>query len=168
LDNRGKPALYLGRADSHASDCFRFLNLETKRVIMSRDVTWLNKTFATFKGIDGVVVVDEEDDEPLEAIVTGTNQVAVVPQPQVATVAALNVPAPAANVPAAVQNPAPVAATTVVDPKVASELNRLDANIEDVDVSQGRTLRSGRELGHLTIDDLALFTVVNRGSRYVS
>jgi transposase InsO family protein len=25
LDNRGKPALYLGRADSHASDCFRFL-----------------------------------------------------------------------------------------------------------------------------------------------
>jgi hypothetical protein len=133
---------------------------------MSRDVTWLNKTFATFKGIDGVVVVDEEDDEPLEAIVTGTNQVAVVPQPQVATVAALNVPAPAANVPAAVQNPAPVAATTVVDPKVASELNRLDANIEDVDVSQGRTLRSGRELGHLTIDDLALFTVVNRGSMF--
>jgi Reverse transcriptase (RNA-dependent DNA polymerase) len=91
---------------------------------------------------------------------------AVVPQPQVAIVAAPNVPAPAANAPV-VQAAAPTAApTTTIDPKVASELNRLDANIADVDVSQGRTLRSGREIGHLTIDDLALFTVVNRGSMF--
>jgi hypothetical protein len=165
LDNRGKPALYLGHADSHASDCFQFLNLETNRVIVSRDVTWLNKTYATFKGIDGMFVVNEEDSEPVDVIVTGTSETAVVPQPQVAIVAVPDVPDPV-DTPVAATQEAVQEVVPPVDPKVVSELNHLDANIADVDVSQGRTLRSGGEIGHLTIDDLALFTVVNCGSLF--
>ena len=30
-------------ADNHASDVFRFINLSTKKVMLSRDVTWLDK-----------------------------------------------------------------------------------------------------------------------------
>ena len=35
--------MFLGYAKDHAEDVFRFLNLETNRVILSRDVIWLNK-----------------------------------------------------------------------------------------------------------------------------
>ena len=42
LDNRGKTCLFVGYAEDHAGDVYRFLNIHTKRIIMSRDVRWLN------------------------------------------------------------------------------------------------------------------------------
>ena len=42
LDNRGKTCMFVGYAEDHAGDVYRFLNIHTKRVIMSRDVRWLN------------------------------------------------------------------------------------------------------------------------------
>ena len=42
LDNRGKTCMFVGYAEDHAGDVYRFLNLHTKRIIMSRDVRWLN------------------------------------------------------------------------------------------------------------------------------
>ena len=42
LDNRGKTCMFVGYAEDHAGDVFRFLNIHTKRIIMSRDVSWLN------------------------------------------------------------------------------------------------------------------------------
>ena len=45
LENRGIPALYLGHADKHSAEVGRFLKLTTRRVIRSRDVRWLNKTY---------------------------------------------------------------------------------------------------------------------------
>ena len=42
LDNRGKTCMFVGYADDHAGDVYRFLNIHTKRIIMSRDVRWLN------------------------------------------------------------------------------------------------------------------------------
>ena len=43
LKDKGIQVMFLGYAKDHAEDVFRFLNLETNRVILSRDVIWLNK-----------------------------------------------------------------------------------------------------------------------------
>ena len=42
MDNRGKPCMFVGYAEDHAGDVYRFLNINTKKIIMSRDVRWLN------------------------------------------------------------------------------------------------------------------------------
>ena len=42
LDNRGKTCMFVGYADDHSGDVYRFLNIHTKRIIMSRDARWLN------------------------------------------------------------------------------------------------------------------------------
>ena len=34
--------MFVGYADDHSRDVYRFLNIHTKRIIISRDVTWLN------------------------------------------------------------------------------------------------------------------------------
>ena len=42
LDDRGKTCMFVGYADDLSRDVYRFLNLHTKRIIMSRDARWLN------------------------------------------------------------------------------------------------------------------------------
>jgi hypothetical protein len=51
LQNRGIPAIYLGRARDHAVDTHTFLNLGTGLIIISRDVIWLNKVYGDYAGI---------------------------------------------------------------------------------------------------------------------
>ena len=34
--------MFVGYADDHSGDVYRFLNIHTKRIIMSRDTRWLN------------------------------------------------------------------------------------------------------------------------------
>ena len=42
LDDRGKTCMFVGYADDHSRDVYRFRNIHTKRIIISRDVRWLN------------------------------------------------------------------------------------------------------------------------------
>ena len=49
LDNRGKTCMFVGYADDHFRDVYRFLNIHTKRIIMSRDVRWLNITWKHYR-----------------------------------------------------------------------------------------------------------------------
>ena len=42
LDDRGKTCMFVGYADDHSRDVYSFLNNHTKRIIISRDVRWLN------------------------------------------------------------------------------------------------------------------------------
>jgi hypothetical protein len=51
LENRGRTCLYLGRAANHSTDVGCFLPLGTKRVILSRDITWLGKMYGVWKGL---------------------------------------------------------------------------------------------------------------------
>ena len=51
LDNRGRICIYLDGAANHSTEVGRFLNLETNGIIMSRDITWLVKTYGEWKGI---------------------------------------------------------------------------------------------------------------------
>ena len=34
--------MFVGYGDDHAGDVYRFINIQTKKVILSRDVQWLN------------------------------------------------------------------------------------------------------------------------------
>ena len=49
LDNRGKTCIFVGYADDHTKDVYRFLNIHTKRIILSRDVRWLNIIWKRYK-----------------------------------------------------------------------------------------------------------------------
>ena len=49
LDNRGKTCMFVGYADDHTKDVYRFLNIHTKRIILSRDVRWLNVMWKQYK-----------------------------------------------------------------------------------------------------------------------
>ena len=40
LDNRGKTCMFVGYAEDHSGNVYRFLNIHTRRIIMSRDVIW--------------------------------------------------------------------------------------------------------------------------------
>ena len=52
LKDRGVPMLYLGRAKNHSGDTYRLLNLQTNKVVLSRDATWINKTYGQWKGLN--------------------------------------------------------------------------------------------------------------------
>jgi hypothetical protein len=69
LEDRGKPMMFLGHAKNHSSDTFRFLNFATNRIVTSRDVQWLGKTYGDWKGITSFNVLktttnDDDDDAP--------------------------------------------------------------------------------------------------------
>ena len=49
LDDRGKTCMFVGYADDHTKDVYRFLNIHTRRIILSRDVKWLNIIWKQYK-----------------------------------------------------------------------------------------------------------------------
>ena len=49
LDNRGTTCMFVGYAEDHAVDVYRFLNIHSKRIIMSRDVRWLTIIWKHYK-----------------------------------------------------------------------------------------------------------------------
>ena len=48
IDPRGMISLFVGYSTQHAGDVYRFLHPKTSRVIHSRDVKWIGKTWAEF------------------------------------------------------------------------------------------------------------------------
>ena len=38
LDDKGKTSMFVGYADDHTNDVYRFLNIHARRIILSRDV----------------------------------------------------------------------------------------------------------------------------------
>ena len=60
LINKGEACLYLGHAENHSAEVARFMKLSTKRVICSRDIKWLEKTFQEYQKSEGLY--DDNDD----------------------------------------------------------------------------------------------------------
>ena len=50
LDDRGKTCMFVGYAEDHAKDVYRFLNIHMRRIILGRDVRWLNIIWKQYKG----------------------------------------------------------------------------------------------------------------------
>ena len=90
LANRGIPGMYLGRAKDHAADTYKLLNIKTERVIVSRDVIWLDKVYGEVAGtklekeLDKAISelpmngfkksVDEGEDEAMEGATGGVQR----------------------------------------------------------------------------------------------
>ena len=49
LDDRGKTCMFVGYADNHTKEVYRSLNIHTRRIILSRDVRWLNLIWKQYK-----------------------------------------------------------------------------------------------------------------------
>ena len=46
LNDRGTVGLFVGYPQNHADDVYRIFNLQTKQIIKSRDLIWLNLNYA--------------------------------------------------------------------------------------------------------------------------
>ena len=80
LNNRGFPAMFIGYPEDHTSNVYQFINLEKQSMVLSRNVTWLNKSYGKFRElspaeIEGELIiqeleedVDEEEEEEIEAV----------------------------------------------------------------------------------------------------
>ena len=49
LDTRGRTGIFVGYADDHAGNVYRFRNIQTKQIILSRDIQWLNSFWKEYK-----------------------------------------------------------------------------------------------------------------------
>ena len=73
LDTRGRTGIFVGYADDPAGNVYRLKNIQTKKIILSRDIQWLNsfwKEYKKRKG-DSENLIDEfyshdEDDQTQE------------------------------------------------------------------------------------------------------
>ena len=73
LDTRGRTGIFVGYADDHAGNVYRFINIQTKKIILSRDTQWLNSFWKEYKKrkVDSKKLVDgfyshDEDDQTQE------------------------------------------------------------------------------------------------------
>ena len=70
MDTRGRTGIFVGYADDHAGNMYRFINIQTKQIILSRDIQCLNSFWKEYKKRrdDSKKLVDEfysheEDDQ---------------------------------------------------------------------------------------------------------
>ena len=73
LDTIGRTEIFAGYPDDHAGNMYRFMNIQTKQIILSRDIQWLNSFWKEYKKRrdDSKKLVDEfysheEDDQTQE------------------------------------------------------------------------------------------------------
>ena len=73
LDTGGRTGICVGYADDHAGTVYRFINIQMKKIILSRDIQWLNSFWKEYKKRkdDSKKLVDEfyshdEDDQTQE------------------------------------------------------------------------------------------------------
>ena len=51
LDTRGKTGMFVGYADDHTGDVYRFMNIQTNSIILSRDARWLNLFWKHYRNV---------------------------------------------------------------------------------------------------------------------
>ena len=73
LDTRGRTGIFVGYADDHAGNIYIFISIQTKKIILSRDIQWLNSFWKEYKKRkdDSEKLIDEfyshdEDDQTQE------------------------------------------------------------------------------------------------------
>ena len=75
LDIRGRTGIFVGYADDHGGNVYRFINIQTKKIILSRDIQWLNSFWKEYKNrkddskklVDEFYSHDEDDQTPEES-----------------------------------------------------------------------------------------------------
>ena len=49
LDTRRRTGIFVGYADDHAGNVYRFINIRRKKIILGRDIQWLNSFWKEYK-----------------------------------------------------------------------------------------------------------------------
>ena len=62
LDNCGSSFIFVGYYTTHETDVFCFFDTTNKHIRLSRNVTWSDKNYGTWKGITKNIIKLEEDD----------------------------------------------------------------------------------------------------------
>jgi ClpP class serine protease len=67
LKNRGTPCMFVGYSVHHENDVYRMLNLDTKSIIQSHNIIWLNEAYHDWmeKKVSQKKETDDEDDDVL-------------------------------------------------------------------------------------------------------
>ena len=74
LVDRGYPAIFVGYPDNQPSDVYEFMKLSNRTVVRSRNISWLQQSYGTYKKITMVNVLQASDDEEEEEDIQ-TNEV---------------------------------------------------------------------------------------------
>ena len=73
---RGIKCIFLGYAEGHSGDVYRFYNMRTGKMILSRDVIWVNKTYQEDKsqpiGLEQFYDKDEEQEDIMPMRIAST------------------------------------------------------------------------------------------------
>ena len=51
LTNRGKTCIFVGYSDKNAGNVYRMFNPTTGRILLSRDIIWLDKTYGQYHNL---------------------------------------------------------------------------------------------------------------------
>ena len=70
LENRGLEGIFLGYAMNHDANVYRLLKLANNRVILSRDLIWLDQTYGQYKHIHTRTTVPPNDSDSDDDITT--------------------------------------------------------------------------------------------------
>jgi len=63
LNNRGTSCMFMGYSVNHAHDVYRMLNLDTKKIINSRDIIWLNQVYNDWRAKKDNNQINDDDVE---------------------------------------------------------------------------------------------------------
>ena len=82
LKDKGKTVMFVGYSSNSSPDTYRFYDPKTKKINISRDVTWLNKTYGDWKGItqskitrlSQAIVIEDDDENIKESIPITRNE----------------------------------------------------------------------------------------------
>jgi hypothetical protein len=75
LTNRGTPCMFMGYPVNHAHDVYRLLNMETKYVINSRDIIWLNQMNNDWNAKKVKTYVEDDEGDAIEPKINVINNV---------------------------------------------------------------------------------------------
>jgi hypothetical protein len=75
LEDRGRTCMFVGYAHNHAGDVYRMFTLDTQKVIMSRDIIWLNKVYGQYKGLKPgtTQIIDTDIEIEYQPVLTQTS-----------------------------------------------------------------------------------------------
>ena len=97
LDSSRRICMFLGYSEDHTQKVYRFLNLNTKKVVYSQDVQWMNTMYGNHTGIKCKYTINEdystdeeesEEEDPVQLNVKKTE----LSEEEQADVTKLNIP----------------------------------------------------------------------------
>jgi hypothetical protein len=63
ITNRGTPCMFMGYSTNHAHDVYRMISIETKKIIKSRDIIWMNTVYKDWKDQKDKTQSEVEDED---------------------------------------------------------------------------------------------------------